>query len=176
MIEAIEFRYRKPKRAATVLGAAALTLGIASCSAGNRSSAPVTLTPNMVGFLKPGTSDTCFNGGARPCALLLRVSPKLSSEYMNANPNQGRVDWPIEAYGGQPGDKLTVKCYDPSGQLVRPYEGNSSSTDWYEVEIPKSDVLNPAIQMGSRTSTLGWASIEWFNQSKPSPEVSVCAS
>jgi hypothetical protein len=151
---------------------------------------PIVLTPNMVGFLKPGTNDICYNGGLRPCAILLRVKPELSSDYINANPDQGRVMWPVEAYNGHSGDGLTVECYDPNGESVTAYEDSTSSTDWYEVVITKQHVLNPVVQLelnqphssiatihrGDQTVLLGWASVEWFDESTPIPNVSACKS
>lgn len=182
-------------RVAAMAGLLTVALGLSSCSGTNSSSKqttlkqPITLTPDMSGFLKPGTNKTCFNGGARPCAVLIRVSPNLSSDYINADPTQGRVDWPLEAYDGQSGNSLTIQCYDPNGQTVSPYEGSSSSSDWYEVVVPQQYVLNPAvkaelgqsnspikttIQQNGKITALGWASIEWFNESAPLNQVQPC--
>ncbi len=63
----------------------ALALGaLSGCS--NKNSSPensilstplavkvIPLTPNMSGFLEPGSSSHCFNGGLRPCAILIRT-------------------------------------------------------------------------------------------------------
>jgi hypothetical protein len=146
------------------------------------------LTPDMSGFLKPGSETTCFNGGARPCAILLRTKPMLAGERINADPAESSVTWPLESYAGKPGDKLVVECYTPNGQVMKPYEGNSSSTDWYEVMIPEAHIVNPTVeaelnQSGSSVKTinydghvaiLGWASLEWFNQTVPATGVSRC--
>jgi hypothetical protein len=181
MFEAIPLNRHEFGRLFAVAGAVAtLSIGASIYPSSNASAEKpaktIELTPNMSGFLKSGTKNTCFNGGARPCALLLRVSPELSSNFINANPDQAVVKWPLESYDGKHGDELTIKCYDPSGELVRPYEGNSSSTDWYEVEVPKNRVLNPAVEHdGNPTAMLGCASVEWFNQSKPNHNVAVCA-
>jgi hypothetical protein len=192
---------RNLKKVITAAGAVTLAIGLSSCSNGtsspeslssssNVSTAPTHLTPNMVGFLKPGTNNVCFNGGERPCAILIRTSPKLSGDIVNASPSQGRVNWPLEAFNGQTGDSLTVECYTPNGQAISAYEGNSSSSDWYEIAVPEQYVLNPSvqaelakpnspiktIQLGGQTTVLGWASVEWFNQSSPVSTVPVCNS
>lgn len=167
----------------SVLAAAAGSLLLAGCGASSNTSAnkkptaeTISLVPDMAGYLKPGSSTTCYNGGARPCAVLIRTAPKLSADYINANPNQNRVKWPLEAYAGNPGNQVQVECYDPNGELVRPYEGNSSSSDWYKVLVPSEYVLNPNLtnlqHVGAEV--VGWASIEWFGESTPNRSVPSC--
>lgn len=176
------YKPRKLRRGTAVVAAAGSLL-LAGCgtasqvSAKHNSSAEVvSLVPDMAGYLKPGSSTTCYNGGARPCAILIRTAPELSADYINANPNQNRVNWPLEAYGGNPGDQVQVECYDPNGELVRPYEGNSSSPDWYKVLVPSEYVLNPKLTNIQHVGTeaAGWASIEWFGESTPNRFVPSC--
>lgn len=161
--------------------ASVVALGATACSAHKNS---VMLTPDMSGFLKQGTANTCFNGGPRPCALLLRSAPKISGNYINTPPDATHVPWPLEAYNGQPGDALNIICYDPNGQSITPYEGTSTSPVWYEVVVPEEHVLNPqvkddptikAIKFGGHTAVIGWASVEWFGQSTPDPRVPACS-
>jgi hypothetical protein len=147
------------------------------------------LTPNLSSFLQQGSNDTCFNGGARPCAVLLRTQPKLDSEYVNVEPTQGHVDWPLESYGGTEGDQLQAVCYISDGQKITPFEGKSSSTYWYKVYVPMKRVLNqhvrheaqqqsPGIETvrthGAAVAVLAWASTEWFHQSKAAPGIPEC--
>lgn len=192
---------RKLRKQAAAAGLAALAFGLAGCSGSSApaehipsttektTTATTNLTPNMVRFLKPGTNDTCFNGAPRPCALLLRTEPKLASEYINVDPRESRVTWPLEAYKGQAGDSLTIRCY-ANGQKITPYEGSESSSAWYELAIPQQYVLNPTVkaelnkpspsintlQQDGQAAILGWASVEWFNQSAPAPNVPACTS
>lgn len=162
------------RRSVAVVAAGSLLL--AGCGNKNSVKNTISLIPDMSGYLKPGSSTTCFNGGARPCAILIRTAPKLSSEYINANPTQYSVEWPLEAYGGNPGDKVEIECYDPNGESVHPFEGNSASSDWYKVLVPAEYVLNPNIgniqHIGSEA--IGWASIEWFGESSPNSAVPSC--
>ena len=179
---------RKLAKVATILGALTLPISLAGCTG---SSALIKLTPNMSRFLESGTSNTCHNGGPRPCAVLLRTKPELKSEYINANPyNQytNTVNWPLESYDHQPGNQVTVECYVANGARVTSYEGHSSSTYWYEVAVPPDHVLNPTvieeinephstlktIQQGGQTALVGWASVEWFDQSTPVGNVHAC--
>lgn len=148
----------------------------------------VDLIPDMSGFLKPGSTTTCFNGGARPCAMLVRAEPKLASDYVNADPAQQRVLWPLEAYDGQKGDTLKVKCFKPDGQTIKLFEGKGTSSVWYQLVVPEDRVLNPkvltelrqpnpsfsVVQQGGQKAILGWASAEWFNQSTPDANVPQC--
>jgi hypothetical protein len=145
-------------------------------------------TPDMVGFLKTGSSTTCLAGGSRPCAILIRTSPNRASAIVNASPTQPVVQWPREPYGSKAGDTVNIRCYTPAGQLIKPYEGNSESTDWYEVVVPPEYVLNPAVQqaviehspsvrteeLNGTTAVLGWATVEWFNQSTASSSIPIC--
>ena len=144
------------------------------------------LVPNMSGFLKPGSTTTCLNGGARPCAIVFRTQPELSADNINAAPNL-RVSWPVESYGSQSGDSLSVRCFI-MGQLIHPYEGTSSSKIWYEVAVPEKRIVNPTVlaefqHAGSSITTIpvngtsrlaGYASIEWFGQSSPLPDLPRC--
>ena len=148
----------------------------------------VDLIPNMSGFLKPGSTTLCFNGGARPCAILLRAKPELASDYINADPAQQRVLWPLEAYGGQKGDTLKVKCFKPDGQTIKPFNGDGSSSDWYRIVVPEDRILNPKVQteliqsdpsiikvrQGGQKAILAWASVKWFGQSTPSANIPKC--
>jgi hypothetical protein len=193
-------RYRRKTTAA--VGAFALAIGLSSCAFKGRSSAEPSpssspasspavtrLTPNMSGFLQPGSSTTCYNGGKRPCAVLIRTQPDLSSPDINTNPIQGHVSWPQEAYRRKLGNSLVVICYDPNGQRVAPYEGNLSSTDWLKVLVPDRHVRNPEVQaeiadhdpaihtirFGGSLAVEGWTSVEWFGLSAAPASVLECA-
>ena len=191
-LEAKPKRYMK-RTTSLFIAATATTasLSLASCGGSGTATQPTRtfeLKLNMKGFLKPGSSDTCFNGGSRQCALLLRTRPELTSQYLNANSSDRVVAWPLEAYLNKPADVLTVTCYDPHGEVITPYEGTSSSPDWYKVLVPLFRVRNQAVleelrgrnpavettKYQGHTAVIGWASIEWFNQSSPSPAIPEC--
>lgn len=178
----LKTRFNRPKLTA---GAAAIALFLSGCGTGGKKPAaesasttsksqPAALIPNLSMFLKPGSSTTCYDGGARPCAVLVRSKPELSSSYLNASPSQGEVSWPLEAYRNKTGDKVKIECYTAKGQTITPYEGSSSSPDWYKVMVPEQHIKNPAFQKNGVSAILGWASIEWFGESTPNPEIPKC--
>jgi hypothetical protein len=143
----------------------------------------VELTSNLSGFLQPGSTTTCLNGGARPCAALIRMQPNLDPNYINADPSSkkqppDRVRWPLEPYAGQPGDKVPVECVYPNGQAVHAVDNSVTSTNWYKVIVTKNHIVNPAVlaemsQPGSPVATInfaghlaieGWVSELWFEK------------
>ena len=157
---------------------AAIALGLSACQ--NADGTPsYEAAPNMQGFLKPGDTTHCFNGGERPCALLLRAEPKLSAPVINAAKTQTRVEWPLEAYADKSGDTLTVLCYDAHGQKITSYENDLSSSDWYRVVVPAEHLVNKdahpdSMEYGGAKVYLGWASVTWFNQSAHDRAVPKC--
>lgn len=133
----------------------------------------IELTPDMSGFLQNPT--TCLNGGARPCAPQLRVRPALSSSIINADPQVGgRITWPEEPYGGQPGDPVQVDCFT-TGETVRDYDGHTSPY-WYKVRVPADRVANPEVQpeLAGRDWLLGFSVLVWFGEEAPSEGVPQC--
>lgn len=185
----------------TAAGVAVL-LSLAGCSSSKQASAKpsvaaspavhyTNVVPDMSGFTKPGNATKCFNGGPRPCAILLRTEPRLSAPYINAKPTQNTVLWPREAYDGQDGDGVVAECYKSNGQFVAPYEGsaaNKGSRYWYKVIVPEERILNPAVTseinapttpiptfyFGGQVAIAGWASVEWFDKRTPNPAVRPC--
>ncbi|HSW79851.1 MAG TPA: hypothetical protein VLG47_03680 [Candidatus Saccharimonadales bacterium] len=174
--------------AAVVLG-----LGIMACGSSKpnpeQTRIVTTMTPDMAGFLKPGSTTTCYRGGARPCAILIRTRPALSSAIINADPaNQTTVYWPREAYKDYAGDSVGIVCYVSDGQRVAPYEGNSSSTDWLGVAVLLRRVVNPEVQaelhqkdpslrvitVGGNSAVVGFVSVEDFGQYAPPNNVPKC--
>lgn len=145
-----------------------------------------TLVPDMSGFLSPGSKDTCYNGGARPCAMLIRSEPSLESAYVNATPAQRRVKWPLESYDGDPGDDVVVECYQ-TGQTVYSLDGSSSSSVWYRVIVPPGGHIKNqevsqnmengtirTIQYAGEKALLAYAAAEWFGQTEPAAGIDEC--
>lgn len=145
-----------------------------------------TLVPDLGGFLKLGTDDTCAGGGKRPCAVLIRSEPFLESSYVNARPAQRRVDWPLESYKDEPGDKVLIDCYRDSGQMVYALDGSSASPVWYRIIVEPEhiadrerrdntkDGLGPTVQYGGQTALYAWAAAEWFGHANPDPAIKPC--
>jgi len=167
--------------------AAGMTL-VAACSGGNgkassgSSESPSTaktvpyvmLTPNMSGFTKPDDDTKCYNGGDRPCAVLLREAPTPKSDYVVATTGN-IVPWPKEAYGSFAGNALKIVCQVRSYKL-RDFKGDTPSDIWNVVETPVEN-LKPATQAelnGNSKTTFGvapdktaiysYASAEWFGK------------
>jgi hypothetical protein len=171
-------RRTEHSRLQKILAASAVVLGLSSC-ANPAEPQPYKATPNMVGFLKPGDDKHCFNGGERPCAVLLRTKPNVSAAKINATEDQKEVLWPREAYNGKKGDTLTVLCYDPNGQKITSYENNLVSADWYKVVVPAEHVTNTealpdSFNLNGTKAYIGWASVTWFNQSAHEASVPRC--
>ena len=168
-------------------GAVLIALSLAACS-GSASPKTTELTPDLSGFLKPGTTDTCYNGGPRPCAVVLRTSPAEGAEQINTAPHQNEVKWPLESYYSNPGDTVKVICYEPNGDKMLSFENGLESSDWYKIAVPMDKVINPTVQAqlqqtDSEVSTIkiddhnyvvGWASVEWFDENTPDPSIPVC--
>lgn len=177
-----KYEYRLPRQ---LLATGLAGLCLAGCTPRaqntqtNTAETYVQLVPDMQSFLKPGDDKHCFNGGERPCAILLRTEPKLSAATINADKNTVRVEWPLESYGNKKGDELSVRCYDPKGQEIKSYENSLASTDWYQVIVPEDKVTNAEAHPDSATingtkAYIGWASVTWFNQNEHNPAVPKC--
>lgn len=147
----------------------------------------ISLTPDMTGFLQDPSH--CARGGARPCALLLRTKPQLSQPYINANPDDARVDYPLEAYSGQPGDQLKAVCIAPEGDAVSYGRNDTASSVWYGVLVEPQYIKNIEVEQAftneqdtvqaaeyhGATYLLGYASIKWFHQSQPAGNLPDCS-
>ncbi len=98
----------------------------------------------------------------------------MSTDKVNVDPNQtGRVEWPLESYAGQAGDKVIVDCVT-TGQEITPFTGDTPpSNEWYEVEVPAEQAVNPNLKH-PHEAQVGYAAIQWFNQSEPVPGVRPC--
>lgn len=193
------FNPKRLRRSALMFGALTLSAGLAACSGGDQTATPSTsreatastqpvapsettsptkleLIPDMSSFLKAGTTDTCFNGGARPCGLLLRETPNLDSARVNVGPQDKLVTWPLETYGDQGGDSLTIDCVETAGDKVTSYDGKLVTSDWYAVEVPIDKVHDPSVQSSNegQSSIVAYASVAWFNQSQPPAGVPTC--
>jgi hypothetical protein len=168
-----------------------------SAAASASSVSTFSMTPDMSNFLKPGTTDTCFNGGPRPCGLLIRTQPRLSSDVINAPNKQSATSWPLEAYSGSAGSKagdvVQVACHfenntDDDGQ-VSSYEGGIKSRTWFKALVPESQVKNPAIQseieahsqqievvrLGSgELAVEGWVAAPWMGLAESPSIIPAC--
>jgi hypothetical protein len=147
------------------------------------------ITPDMSHYSYPGTPNDCSQGGPRPCAILIRTEPEIKpSNYINANPNQTYVSWPLESYGSTPGHQVAVTCYKSQGQSVTSNDRRLHSQVWYQVIVPAQFILNPDVQTevrenspsvstmqyGGQTAVLGWASSTWFGTEAPNRAVQSC--
>ena len=176
---------------------------VAACSGGHAKANPgssespgaaktvpyVMMTPNMVGFTDPNDSTKCYNGGERPCAVLLREAPTPKSDYVVATTGN-IVPWPKEAYGSFAGNALKIVCQVRSYKL-RDFKGDAPSDIWDVAETPVEN-LNPQTQAelsGNAKTTFGvapdksaiyaYASTEWFGKSGDDgllPQLAPCTS
>lgn len=146
------------------------------------------LKPDMSGFLKPGTN-TCHNGGDRPCGLVLREKPMLESDPVNVANLQSFVSWPREAFGNHPADWLTAECDVPNGGKDSSYEDNLTSTVWFRVIVPESQVGNPTILKkldagdpsvpirhlpDGQLATIAYAAAPWFHSEDAPADMPTC--
>ena len=145
--------------------------------------APIRLVPDMSGFLDPKDASRCFDGGPRPCAPIIRSAPNFSATTQQLNTqaptaSQKAAPWPLESYNGSPGDPVTVECY-VEGPKDTQYTGKRlTSMVWYEVLVPKENVLDPSAQTWLTDNRLdvvsGFISVTNFNTATAASGVEPC--
>lgn len=163
----------------------------------------ISVAPNstevMVGgriLMKPSMKGFCIDPTNGGCSMDVIASPYSSSPNYGVSENSDvgmqnpdSMPWPQGTYGGFKGDYVDIKCYITNGAETQDMNGNPVTADWYEIVMPEHyvtnskvlaeiDKLNSGITSFSYESSraiLGWASIAWFNQQRPSSRVPRCS-
>lgn len=152
----------------------------------NPTGGDVSMKPSMKGF--------CIDPNPA-CEMDIVVSPYMNTHNYAVSENSALgmqnpdiPQWPLGTYGGYKGDSVVVKCYITNGAETQDMNGNPVTPDWYQLVVPEQRVTNPTVikeidQPGSGISSfeydnqkaiIGWASIAWFNQTAPAPNVPAC--
>ncbi len=191
-------RNRRVSTTAVLASVVLAAVGVSSCSNNNptlgqrspspTATAPTThnrptaqIMPDLSGFLKKDTTDTCLGGHARPCAVLIRAKPELDSTKVNVeDPPQKYVKGPFEAYGDNHGDSLTAVCEDANGDSVTTVDMLESSTTWFGVITLEKYVLDPTLKKrldrSHGASMIGYVSAEWISPDTQPTNLEPCPS